>query len=319
MHGLSRRHGIHLANRDRNVLIADCHIYNNHGIGIYLDRLNLHQIIIHGCHISYCKQGGIRISGSEIRNIQICSNDIEYNYDRKAETSSDVLLDCREGTVREGTLIGNTIQAVESPGGANVRLLGARSHPNAVGLFTITGNLIGSQETAIDLRACRGVVVSGNSIYSGYQHALWIEDADSIVIGANSIDHNPEYRGSSTDRVVIRNSHNVTLTGLIQQHTREASKPVFESMEIRGCRQINVTGCQIIQARGRGIVVSDSALVRIADCTIPASKWNFRSALAVEGKCSHLMIVNNFLGQGLDGEFQLPAAMGTSSGNVSVR
>ncbi len=314
------RHGIHLANRDRNVLIADCHIYDNSGVGILFDRVNLHQTNIHGSHISYCKQGGIKIVASEIRNLQICSNDIEYNYDRKSDTSADVLFDCREGTVREGTLIGNTIQAVESPGGANVRFLGAGKHPNAVGLFTITGNLIGSQATAIELRSCRGVVVSGNSIYSGYQHALWVEDSDSIVIGPNSIDHNPEYRGSSTDRVVIRNCRNVTLTGLIQQHTRAASKPVAESMEIRGCRQVNVTGCQIVGARGRGIVVGDSSLVRIADCTIVggAGEWTFRAALAVEGKCSQLMVVNNFLGQGVDGAFQLPAAVGTSSGNVMV-
>src|SRR5581483_4288896 len=96
------RHGIHLANRDRNVLIADCHIYNNSGVGILLDRVNLHQTNIHGCHISYCKQGGIKIQGSEIRNLQICSNDIEYNYDVKAESSADILFDVRTSTVREG-------------------------------------------------------------------------------------------------------------------------------------------------------------------------------------------------------------------------
>src|SRR6516162_8511863 len=95
------RHGIHLANRDRNVVISDCHIYDNRGVGLFLDHVNLHQTNIHGNHISYCKQGGIKIVGSEIRNIQICSNDIEYNYDMKAKESADVLFDCRDGTVRE--------------------------------------------------------------------------------------------------------------------------------------------------------------------------------------------------------------------------
>ena len=42
---------------------------------------------------------GIRISKSEIRNIQICGNDIEYNHDPQAEQSADVFFDCREGTV----------------------------------------------------------------------------------------------------------------------------------------------------------------------------------------------------------------------------
>src|SRR5688572_33047788 len=39
---------------------------------------------------------------------------------------SDVYFDCRDGTLREGTLVGNTVQSRESPGGANVRFIGDR-------------------------------------------------------------------------------------------------------------------------------------------------------------------------------------------------
>lgn len=314
------RHGIHLANRDRNVIISDCHIYDNSGVGLFLDSVNLHQINIHGNHISYCKQGGIKIVGSEIRNIQICSNDIEYNFDPKADTSADVLFDCRQGTVREGTLVGNTVQARESPGGANVRLLGAKDHPNAVGLFTISGNLIGSQAKVLDLHACRTVVITGNSIYSGYRHALWAANAEHLVIGANSIDHNPEYRGNSTDQVVIRNCQQVSVTGLVLQHTRPANDPVASSIELRGCRNVNFTGIQIIHARVRGIALENCSVVRIADSTIrgPADDRAYRAALTVDGKCAHVMVVNNFLGRGSDGEFQLPREQGTASGNVTI-
>src|ERR1043166_4527564 len=253
------RHGIHLANRDRNVLISDCHIYDNTGVGVFFDAIDLHQTNIMGSHISYCKQGGIKIVGSEIRNLQITGNDIEYNYDLKADTSADVLFDCRNGTVREGTLASNTIQARESPGGANVRFLGAKDHPNAVGLFTITGNLIGSQTRALDLHACRAVVITGNSIYSGYRHAIWAEDAEHLVIGANTIDHNPEYKGNSTDQVVLRNCRNVSLTGLILQHTRDASEPVGSSIEVRGCQNVNIAAIQVLNARVRGIHVQGSS------------------------------------------------------------
>src|SRR5262245_11069599 len=31
------RHGVHLVHRARNVLIADCHIYDNSGVGVFLD------------------------------------------------------------------------------------------------------------------------------------------------------------------------------------------------------------------------------------------------------------------------------------------
>jgi hypothetical protein len=314
------RHGIHLANRDRNVLISDCHVYDNSGIGIFLDAVNLHQINIHGNHISYCKQAGIKVVGSEIRNIQICANDIEYNYDLKSEGCADVCFDCRTGTVREGTLVGNTVQARESPGGANVRFLGAKDHANAVGMFTITGNLIGSQARTLDLHSCRGVVVTGNALYNGYRHAIWAVNAEHLVIGANSIDHNSDYKGNSTDQIVIRNCRNVSLTGLILQHIRPATDPVTSSMEIRGCQNVNIAGIQILGARGRGIALENCQMVRVADSTIRGTPDDkaYRAALTVDGQCAQVMVVNNFLGRGTDGAFELPAARGTASGNVMV-
>ena len=177
-----------------------------------------------------------------------------------------MFFDCRAGTVREGTLVGNTIQAVETPGGANVRFVGAKDHPHAVGLFAITGNLIGSQARALDLHACRAVVLSGNSIYSGYRHALWAEDVEHLVVGANTIDHNPEYRGNSTDQLVLRNCRNVSMTGLMLQHTRPANDPVNASIEMRGCQNVNLVGLQIINARARGVALENCTTVRVASC-----------------------------------------------------
>src|SRR5580692_6836537 len=55
------RSGIHLVKRNRNVLLADSHIFDGRGpaVGVYFDGVNLHQTIITGCHISYCKHAGI--------------------------------------------------------------------------------------------------------------------------------------------------------------------------------------------------------------------------------------------------------------------
>jgi nitrous oxidase accessory protein NosD len=315
------RHGIHLANRDRNVVISDCHIYDNRGVGIFLDRVNLHQTNIHGNHVSYCKQGGIVVAGSEVRNLQICSNDIEYNFDLKAPASADVFLDCRAGTVREGTIVGNTIQASHSPGGANVRLVGVgKDNPNAVGLFAVSGNLLGSQETVLHLQACRGVVVSGNCLYSGYHNALLAENAEHLVIGANSIDHNPEYRGKSTDRLIVRGCRHVTLTGLVFQHTREALVEADASLLIQDSETVSVTGCQVINARVRGVLVRGSSVVRVADCTIRGrpDDRGYRAAVVVDPASSRVMVVNNFLAKGSDGELQMPKEAGTSSGNMIV-
>ena len=72
-------HGIHLTVRNRNVIISDCHLYENRGAGIYLDDVNLHQINISNCHVSYNAAGGIVARAGNVRNIQITGCDIEGN------------------------------------------------------------------------------------------------------------------------------------------------------------------------------------------------------------------------------------------------
>lgn len=312
------RHGIHLTTRARNVLISDCHIYHNSGIGVFLDRVNLHQINIHGNHISYCKQGGIRVAESEVRNIQICSNDIEYNYDLKSPTSADLLFDCRAGTVREGTIVGNTIQAVHSPGGANVRLLGTQGHPNAVGLLAITGNLLGSQETVLHLAACRGVTVSGNSIYSGYHYAVVAEDSENLVFSGNTVDHNPEYKGNSTDCLILRRCRHVNLSGSIFEHTKMPVRTPEATLEVRDCHNVSVTGCQFVNARTRGLLVRGSTQVRIADCSIQGRGEDpaYQCPIEVDGASKQVIACDNFLGKGPKGDLLLPREAGTASGNV---
>ncbi len=315
------RHGIHLTTRNRNVILSDSHIYDNTGIGVFLDKVNLHQINIHGNHISYCKQGGIVITGSEVRNIQICSNDIEYNFDLKATRSHDVFFDCQKGTVREGTIAGNTIQASRSPGGANIRLVGVgKDDPSAVGLLAISGNLLGSQETVLELRSCRGVVLSGNCIYSGYRYSLMAEDCEHLVLSGNSIDHNPEYKGKSTDQLVLRRCRNVNLTGLMMQHTLASDVEVEASVVLESCQNVNMTGCQVLGARVRGIDVRGGSVLRVSDSTIRPRQGDetFQASVRVDEEARSVMIASCFVSKGKDGDVILPAKSGVASGDVVV-
>jgi len=143
--------GIRLTGRCRNIIISACHVYHNRRMGIFFDRLNLHQAIISASHISYNPVAGICVQECEIRNLQITGNDIEYNYSKDVEGSADVLIDCsaEPATIREVTICSNTIQARYSPGGANVRVLGLSPEQNQhAGMITISGNLIGSHRVA---------------------------------------------------------------------------------------------------------------------------------------------------------------------------
>lgn len=315
--------GIRLHGRARNLLVSHCHIYNLRGVGVFLDQVNLHQAIIVGSHISYCQRGGIKILGSEIRNLQITGNDIEYNFDSAADASADIWIDCTADsanvadqprvlspTVREGTISSNTIQAKASPGGANIRILGHSPDQNQrAGMLAISGNLIGSQEVNVHLAACRGVVLSDNVIYSGHRRNLLVEGSRNIVIGPNSFDHNPDYGDKELCTAIrLADSENCTLTGLLIQdaeageHTVKGAQPQVRDalVEIVRCRRITMSGCQILDGQPYGVLVDASAGVSITGCTIQETraKKMARGAIRWTGPGSSNYITGNTLDRG---------------------
>jgi parallel beta-helix repeat protein len=265
------RHGIRLTRRNRNLLIDASHIYNCSGIGIFFDRVNLHQANIQGSHISYCKGGGIKIVGGEIRNLQITGNDIEYNYDLDAAQSADVWFDLRDGgSIAEGTIVSNTIQARPSPGGANIRFLGPEKpeERTRMGLWSITGNLIGSQTVNVHLKNSRGIVVTGNHIYSGQERTLVLEKSRHIVVGPNSLDQSHNFGRGFKNGVTVRDCDGVILNGLILDASQAGSEEEGGAIEIFDSRETTITGCQIFEPKFRGIYVSGSRNTLIADCMI---------------------------------------------------
>ena len=118
-------HGVHLTGRNRNVVISDCHIYHNRGVGVFLDKVNLHQINVTGCHISYNARGGVACVGGEVRNLHIAGCDLEANHGKDQPPTANVLIDSTGGTNAEVAITGNTIQHTRNaPGSANVRIKG---------------------------------------------------------------------------------------------------------------------------------------------------------------------------------------------------
>jgi hypothetical protein len=280
------RHGIHVHRHARNVLISHCHIYDNRGVGVFFEEANLHQVNIVGSHISYNRLGGIKILNGQVRNVQITGNDIEYNYDREAgenappaaeiwiETSGD-------GTIREGAIGSNTIQSRYSPGGANIMMIGREDESHRTGMFAITGNLIGSQETNVKLAGCRGVTITGNMIYSGHKRNLHVRDSRNIVATGNTFDHNPDYlpRELATG-VTFERSQDCLMSGSVIQdayagtHTVD-SPAVLERqglVEIIDCTRVTLNGCHIIDGAPYGVYVQGSQGVSIEACTIVDSR-----------------------------------------------
>tara|TARA_B100000686_G_C16747291_1_gene950263 strand:+ start:619 stop:1974 length:1356 start_codon:yes stop_codon:yes gene_type:complete len=267
------RHGIHLVKRNRNVVISHCHLYHNTGVGLYLDRVNLHQINISNSHISYNRLGGIRIEGSEVRNLQITGNDIEYNNAKshgklRSEPTAEIWIDATapKSSVNEVTINSNTIQATSSPGGANIRILEKRDESRPPGLITISGNVIGSQENNVHLSGVYGVTVSGNTIYSCTNRNLLIENSRLVTVGSNHFRRHTPSRGTGARLV---SSEDCTVSGCtFHDESEEGQDSGASLLELENCRRIAITGCVLTDGVPYGIDATDCDDLRVTGCII---------------------------------------------------
>ncbi|MCC6511190.1 MAG: right-handed parallel beta-helix repeat-containing protein [Pirellulaceae bacterium] len=285
------KHGIHLAGSNRNVLIDACHIYENKGIGIYYDNVNLHQSNIVGCHISYCDGGGIVSRKGNVRNIHISGCDIESNMSRDTEPTANVLIDCRESSAgtAEVAISGCTLQHnSEGPDSCNIRILGrsqtAQGMPNREGHVAITGNVLSDVATNVHLNNCRGVTLTGNTFWMGYQHNLLVEESSHIVIGPNSFDRNPRYGYGTalktTNVLLLRNCEDCTLSGLHIAHVWNSPA----GLVLENCRRMNISGSTILDCDNAGILAKNVSDSLISGCLISqADKTKKFTPILVEG------------------------------------
>jgi hypothetical protein len=198
------RHAVHLTKRNRNVLISACHFYHNTGVGVFYDDVNLHQSNIVGSHISYNGGGGVVSRGGNVRNLHIGTCDIEGNHAAEGPPSANIELDSRGGSIGEVAVTGCTIQHTnKSPDSANIRIIGAGTDPSLLrrvgrehtreGNVTISANVFSDVQVNIEIRHARGVVITGNTFWEGFQHDLLVEDSENIVVTGNNFDRNPRY------------------------------------------------------------------------------------------------------------------------------
>ena len=301
------RHGIILRQRNRNFLLDASHLYQCSGSGLLFDEVDLHQAIVQGSHISYCKQGGIRIIGGGIRNLQITGNDIEYNYDLEAEASADIWIDAREGSIREGTIASNTIQASPSPGGANIRWIGRPETADKVGLWSITGNHISNQTVNIHITNGRGFSITGNSFIRGIDRNVLLEHSRHVVLSGNSVDNNPDYREQVGNGITIQRCRGV-LVSAVQIEAAGPAEGRSGTIEILDSREVTVAGCQLFDPAPDGIHVASSRNVQIAQCMIREEVEPARMAAAIRiaSDCREVMIHNNLTSTGTEGRVLTP-------------
>jgi hypothetical protein len=298
------RHAIRFTGRNRNVIVSSCHLYQNRGVGVYFDAVNLHQVNVSGCQISYNDGGGVVCRGGEVRNLQITGCDIESNQGKNRPATANVLIDSSGGSNAEVAITGNTIQHNHNAAGsANIRIKGPSA--NTVkstdelrdGHISITGNVVSDVKVNVQLENARGVVITGNTFWTAYEWNLLAEKSSHITVGPNNFDRNPRYAGEekpdTTNALAFRDCSDCNLSGFTITGTRAAPA----ALTLERCNRFNVTGLSILDCDGVGMALKDVRNSRVSGCLIRDDRAGTTSvALRVEGGRAN-MIVQNYLGR----------------------
>ena len=265
------RHAVHLTNRNRNVLISACHFYHNKGIGVFFDNVNLHQSNIVGSHISYNGGGGVVSVGGNVRNLHIGTCDIEGNHAKDGPPSANVMLDSRGGSIGEVAITGCTLQHThKSPDSANIRIIGSgtdasllrrggREHTRE-GNVTITANVFSDVQVNVDIHHSRGVTITGNTFWEGFQHDLVVEDSGNVVVTGNNFDRNPRY--------LVNGNDNAEKNGIVFLRCEDS---IFNNNVVSGVWKqraaVDIEACNRLQICHNSVLDSDGVGMRLEQVT----------------------------------------------------
>jgi len=312
------RHAVHLRERNRNVLLNALHLYDNSGVGVFIDRCNLHQMIISACHISYNCEAGIYSRDGDLHNLQITGNDIEYNYDPASDGGAEIWFDCREGVASEITVASNTIQARIAKAGANVRIDGNPQAPDATArLIAVTGNVIGHQSTNLAITAADRVTITGNTIYDGEQNGILATKCTNLVVSNNTFGWFQGPRRQMADNICLNECRLGKLHGLTMANTNSRPDTDAAAIDISRCHNIAVSDCQLHAPGETGIRLADSDWCRIDSNTIiEANDRPLHAAIEVRGTGGNHAVMNNLIAATTPDAVRCPDKLAVVQGNV---
>jgi hypothetical protein len=307
------RHCVHLTVLNRNFIITDCHFYNNRGIGVFYDNVNLHQSNIIGTHISYCKGGGVVNHGGNVRNVQIGTCDIEANMAPDSPPTANVWLDSTGGSIGEVAITGCTLQhSSKAPGCANIRIQGAGEDPalerrtggknTREGNVTITGNVLSDVQCNIDIQDSRGVTVTGNTFWEGFEHDLTVARSSHIVVSNNNFDRNPRYavngfNAAENNGVLFKDCGECMIQGnVISGVMRQRA-----ALDISNSSRLNIAHNSVFDSDGIGILLENVKQSLIDGCLVRDDREeklrSKESSLKIVGGTDN-QIGSNLLGNG---------------------
>ena len=270
------RHGIHLVERNRNTVVSDCHLYENSGVGLFLDDVNLHQINVSNSHISYNRQGGIVVRDGNVRNLQVSGCDIEGNMpaDETPTKTANILIDVsgspedKSKSIAEVAITGCTIQhsanyggnegRTVAPGGANIRLAGKDIYD--IDSVTISGNVISDTTTNIDIDYAHDVAITANTFFAPKPDNLRVSNSQRVVVSGNTF--NPR-QFSRPGTILFRNCSDC----VIANSTLHRLETDAGALILRGCEGFTINALNLSDC-GSGIVLKNTLNTTISNCRV---------------------------------------------------
>ncbi len=299
------RHAVHLVNRNRNVVVSDCHLYENSGIGIYLDDVNLHQINIGTSHISYNRQGGIVVRDGNVRNLQVSGCDIEGNMpaDETPTRAANILIDVsgspdtREQSIAEIAITGCTLQhsanysgdekKLVAAGGANIRLAGKKIYP--IDSVAISGNVFSDTTTNIDIDYALDIAISANNFFAPQPTNLRVTNSRRIVVSGNTF--NPREFDRPGTIVFEDCADCIIANSTLHRFATDAGAIVLNR-----CNGFLLTGLNLSDC-GSGFVLNHTTDTTISSCRITRTTTGSRDVLIDDSNRNIVLIGNAFDGK----------------------
>ena len=270
------RHGIRLVDRNRNVIVSDCHLYENSGIGLFLDDVNLHQINVSNYHISYNRAGGIVVHDGNVRNLHITGCDIEGNMpaDDSPTRTANILLDVsgspedKSRSIAEVAITGCTIQHSSNysgsqyeslaPGGANIRILGKDLWP--IDSVTITGNVISDTSVLIDIDTATDISVTGNTFFAPNPDFIHATACKRLSLNGNTFNPRQFVRPG---RLIFSRCED----SIISNCTFHALNESGGAIQLDQCQRMALHN-NILSDSESGVIVTNSRAITIKDWTV---------------------------------------------------
>lgn len=292
------RDAIRLAERNRNVTVSDVNLYENRGIGLHLDDVNLHQIDVSNSHISYNRGGGIVVRDGNVRNLHITGCDIEANMpgDDTPTQTANILLDVsgsaedKSRSIAEVAITGCTIQHSSNysgkdydeiaPGGSNLRILGKAIAP--IDSVTITGNVLSDVSVNVDLRDCTDITFSGNVLFAPNPDNLHVTRSKRVVVNGNTF--NPR-EFERPGRIVFDECQDCVFSN----NTLRALDAPLGAVVVKGSSRIALHGNILTESAG-GIAIEGSGDIVVKDWLVSGPPAEAKSLVSLVGEANGRVI-----------------------------